>query len=71
MLAAIICLSTLCVVLTLGLGVVVGYLVRQYITDVTPQYSHPEMFDENGNPLPDEIIAFRFEGAEHLDEFED
>ena len=71
MLAALICLSVLCVVLTLGLGVVVGYLYRQYITDVTPIYSHPECFDENGNQLPDEIIAFRFEGGQHLDEFDD
>ena len=35
MLAAVICLSVLCVVLTLGMGVVVGYLFRQYVTDVT------------------------------------
>lgn len=70
MLAAVICLSVLCVVLTLGLGVVVGYLYRQYITDITPQYSHPECFDENGNLLPDEVIAFRFEGNMQ-DDFED
>ena len=24
-------------------------------------YTHPEMFDENGNLLPDEILAVRFE----------
>ena len=72
MLAAIICLATLCCLLTLGFGVVIGYLVRLYLQDVTPQYSHPEMFDANGNPLPDEIIAFRFEGnTEHLDDFDD
>jgi hypothetical protein len=71
MLAAVICLATLCCLLTLGLGIVVGYLVRQYIHDTTPQYSHPEMFDANGNPLPDEIIAFRFENSEYLDEFEE
>lgn len=70
MLAAVICLSVLCVVLTLGLGVIVGYLYRQYITDITPQYSHPECFDENGNLLPDEVIAFRFEGNMQ-DDFED
>jgi hypothetical protein len=71
MLAAIICLSTLCCLLTLGLGIVVGYLARQYVHDTTPQYSHPEMYDLNGNKLPDEIIAFRFEGSEYLDEFEE
>ena len=46
---------------TVGLGLVIGYLVRAYVFDVTPQYSHPEMFDENGNVLPDEILAVRFE----------
>ena len=55
-------------ILTLGFGAILGYLVRTYIQDTTPQYSHPEMYDENGNPLPDEIIAFRFEGNNQQDE---
>ena len=59
---AIIALSIMVGLLTLGLGLVVGYLVRGYIQDTTIQYSHPEMFDENGNPLPDELLAIRFEG---------
>tara|TARA_B100000945_G_scaffold291827_1_gene266643 strand:- start:1231 stop:1494 length:264 start_codon:yes stop_codon:yes gene_type:complete len=65
---AIIVLSVMVGVLTLGFGVIMGYLVRSYIQDTTPQYSHPEMFDENGNPIPDEIIAFRFEGNQPQDE---
>tara|TARA_B100000902_G_scaffold165727_1_gene160656 strand:+ start:2506 stop:2736 length:231 start_codon:yes stop_codon:yes gene_type:complete len=57
---------------TIGLGLVIGYLVRAYIHDVTPQYTHPEMFDENGNPIAESLISFRFEGdTPHLDEFED
>ena len=59
---AIIVLSVMVGVLTLGLGAVVGYLIRAYLQDSTPQYSHPEMFDANGNPLPDELLAVRFEG---------
>ena len=59
---AIIALSITVGLLTLGLGLVVGYLVRGYIQDTTIQYSHPEMFDANGNPLPDELLAIRFEG---------
>ena len=65
---AIIVLSVMVGVLTLGFGVIIGYLVRSYIQDTTPQYSHPEMYDENGNPIPDEIIAFRFEGNQPQDE---
>ena len=65
---AIIVLSIMVGVLTLGFGAIIGYLVRSYIQDTTIRYSHPEMFDANGNPLPDEIIAFRFEGNQPLDE---
>ena len=65
---AIIALSVMVGILTLGFGAILGYLVRTYIQDTTPQYSHPEMYDENGNPLPDEIIAFRFEGNNQQDE---
>ena len=65
---AIIVLSVMVGVLTLGFGAIIGYLVRSYIQDTTIRYSHPEMFDANGNPLPDEIIAFRFEGNQPLDE---
>ena len=58
--------------LAIGVSLVIGYLLRAYIHDVTPQYTHPEMFDENGNPIADELIAFRFEnGKPELDDLED
>ena len=59
---AIIALSVMVGLLTLGVGAIAGYLIRAYLQDTTPQYSHPEMFDANGNPLPDELLAVRFEG---------
>ena len=59
---AIVALSVMVGILTLGLGLTIGYLIRCYVQETTPQYSHPEMFDANGNPLPDEILAIRFEG---------
>ena len=62
---AIIALSVTVGILTLGLGATIGYLIRCYVQETTPQYSHPEMFDANGNPLPDELIAIRFEGKEN------
>ena len=58
---AIIALSVMVGILTLGLGLTIGYLIRCYVQETTPQYSHPEMFDANGNPLPDELLAIRFE----------
>ena len=41
----------------------IGWLARQHSYETTPQivYTHPEMFDSNGNLVPDEIVAVRFE----------
>ena len=38
-------------------------MARQHSYDTTPQYdyTHPEMLDENGHVVPDEIVAVRFE----------
>ena len=38
-------------------------MARQHSYESTPQYmwTHPEMLDENGNLVPDEIVAVRFE----------
>lgn len=70
--AVLIAMSVMILFLTIGIGLVIGYLIRAYIHDVTPQYTHPEMYDENGNPIPDELIAFRFEnGKPELDDLED
>tara|TARA_B100001094_G_scaffold274499_1_gene281529 strand:+ start:2057 stop:2287 length:231 start_codon:yes stop_codon:yes gene_type:complete len=70
--AVLIAMSVMILFLTIGIGLVIGYLVRAYIHDVTPQYTHPEMYDENGNPIADELIAFRFEnGKPELDDLED
>ena len=32
---------------------------------------HPEMFDEHGNVVPDEVIAFRFENADDSEDYDD
>lgn len=53
-------------------GGVVGWLAKEHVINTQPVYTHPEMFDENGNVLPDEILAVRFEnGYDELDEEED
>jgi hypothetical protein len=59
----------LAVTLTIGtLGGVVGWLAKEHMYSTQPVYTHPEMFDENGNILPDEILAVRFENS--YDEFD-
>ncbi len=41
----------------------IGWMARQHSYETTPQYAytHQEMYDENGNLVPDEILAVRFE----------
>ena len=51
----------------------IGWLARQHSYETTPQivYAHPEMFDENGQLVPDEIVAVRFENNYDNDEEDD
>ena len=64
--AALITIGVFTGILTLSVGVILGYILRTYIQDNNHQaYTyHPEMFDENGQLVPDEIISFRIEGDE-------
>ena len=50
-------------ILALLVGGMIGWMARQHSYETTPQtvYTHPEMFDANGNVLPDEILALRIE----------
>jgi len=63
MLAAELTLFCLVTILFLFVGGVIGWLTRShlYVAQIKQIYTHPEMFDENGNLLPDEILAVRFE----------
>ena len=56
-------LMTLVSILALAVGGMIGWMARQHSYETTPQvvYTHPEMFDENGHLVPDEILALRIE----------
>ena len=56
-------LMTVMSMLALLVGGMIGWMARQHSYETTPQvvYSHPEMFDANGNLVPDEILALRIE----------
>ncbi len=56
-------LTTVVSALALLVGGMIGWMARQHSYETTPQtiYTHPEMFDANGNVLPDEILALRIE----------
>ena len=59
-------LTTIVAFLALLVGGMIGWMARQHSYETTPQivYTHPEMFDENGQLVPDEIVAVRFENTD-------
>jgi hypothetical protein len=66
-------LTTVVSLLALLVGGMLGWMARQHSYETTPQivYTHPEMFDENGNLSPDEIVAVRFENNYDTDTTEE
>ncbi len=55
--------TTIVSIIFLMIGGVIGYLLKEYVYDRTSSYIpvHPEMFDENGQIIADDILAVRFE----------
>lgn len=51
--------------LFLCIGGVIGWLAKMHSYETQPQriLMHPEMFDNHGNLVPDEILAVRFENG--------
>ena len=62
-LAVTLTLTTVVSLLALLVGGMIGWMARQHSYETTPQvvYTHPEMFDANGQLVPDEILALRIE----------
>jgi len=62
MLEATLTFGTLFSIMFFLVGGILGWLMRQnsYERSYT-NFIHPEMFDANGNIIPDEILALRFE----------
>ena len=66
-------LTTVVSLLALLVGDMIGWMARQHSYETTPQvvYTHPEMFDANGQLVPDEILALRIENNYDNDEEDD
>ena len=66
-------LTTIVSILALIVGGMIGWMARQHSYETTPQvvYTHPEMFDTNGQLVPDEILALRIETHDNPDEEDD
>ena len=60
-------------ILALLVGGMIGWMARQHSYETTPQvvYTHPEMFDANGQLVPDEILALRIETHDTDEETDD
>ena len=66
-------LTTMVSFLALLVGGMIGWMARQHSYETTPQvvYTHPELFDANGQLVPDEILALRIETHDNPDEEDD
>ena len=62
MLAVSLVVGSFLTVMFLLVGVIGGWVAREYLMNYhdVPRV-HPEMFDGQGNLIPDEVIAFNFE----------
>jgi hypothetical protein len=72
MLAVSLVLGSFLTVLFLIVGLIGGWVAREYMMNYreVPR-PHPEMFDAQGNLIPDEVIAFRFDSDFGYDDEDD
>jgi len=72
MLAVSLVFGSFLTILFLILGTIIGWTAREYMMNYreVPR-PHPEMFDEQGNLIPDEVIAFNFENYDYDSNEED
>lgn len=72
MLAVSLVFGSFMTVLFMIVGVIGGWVAREYIMNYhdAPRL-HPEFFDDNGNVIPDEVLAVRFEEGYFDDNEED
>tara|TARA_Y100001963_G_C6585530_1_gene355493 strand:- start:303 stop:545 length:243 start_codon:yes stop_codon:yes gene_type:complete len=59
--ASVLTIFSLLTLLFMIVGGIIGYMVNDHRVKALTTYLHPEMYDQNGNLLPDEILAVRFE----------
>ena len=52
-------------------GGIIGWLTYRHFLENKPPYLHPEFFDDNGQIIPDEVVAVSFNPDYFIDENED
>ena len=72
MLAISLVFGSFLTVLFLIVGLIGGWVAREYMMNYREiPRPHPEMFDSQGNLIPDEVIAFRFDNNYDYDDTEE
>jgi hypothetical protein len=69
--AYVVAFSVMFTLLFFMVGSIIGWLTYRYVLESRPPYLHPEFFDENGQVIPDEVVAVRFEEGYFDDDDED
>ena len=59
--AYVVAFSVMFTLLFFMVGSIIGWLTYRHVLESRPPYLHPEFFDENGQVIPDEVVAVRFE----------
>jgi hypothetical protein len=72
MLATSLVIGCLIIILFFIVGLVTGWIAREYMMNYReiPKL-HPECYDENGNIIPDEVVAVTFQEGFFDDSDED
>ena len=75
MLATSLVIGCLMIILFFIVGLVTGWVAREYMMNYReiPKL-HPECYDENGNIIPDEVVAVTFQEGffdDYDEEYED
>ena len=69
--AYVIAFTVMFTLLFFMVGSIIGWLTYRHLLETRPPYLHPEFFDENGQVIPDEVVAVRFEEGYFDDEEDD
>ena len=72
MLATSLVFGSFIIIMFFVVGIMIGWVSREYMMNYreVPR-PHPEMFDAQGNLIPDEVIAFRFDSDFGYDDEDD
>jgi len=69
--ALILTMSVMMTLLFFLVGGIVGWIANRTYLEHQPINMHPEFFDQDGNIIPDEIIAVRFENDNDTKDYDD